>query len=72
LDKKIIAHKEKLKAAVYKAADLQATLSKKMAVVQHTLRTPSTVEVASQVVATAQKTTPIPPLPLDQRIHLNL
>ena len=42
LDDKIIAgteEEEKLKQAVFEAADLKASLSEKMAVIQHTLQT---------------------------------
>jgi len=53
LDEKIIditEEEEKLEAAVFEAADLQSTLSEKMAVIEHTLKT---LDVTSPAVATA-------------------
>jgi len=55
LDDKIIAgteEEEKLKQAVFEAADLKASLSEKMAVIQHTLQTFSETVVAEPAAAT--------------------
>ena len=49
LDDKIIEQTKKLGAAVYEAADLQAVLSEKMALITHTLATSSPIQ---QVIGT--------------------
>ena len=62
LDDKIIdstEDEEKIETAVFEAADLQTTLSEKMALIQHTLQTLSKADVAERTAPTEQ-TNPLP------------
>ena len=71
LDDKIIDNtkdKEKLEAVVYEAADLQAMLSKRMALMTHTLMTSSQPKVTDPAAANTQATSP-PPQPLTSEIQ---
>ena len=66
LDDKIIDNtedKEKLEAVVYEAADLQAMLSERMALIAHTLTTSSQPKVTDPAATNTQATSP-PPQPL--------
>ena len=64
LDNKIIAStedKDKLEAAVFKAADLQVMLSEKIALISHTLMTNSDLNPTDPAAATTQTIAPLLP-----------